>query len=84
MGKLLKEIKNVPKSRMGPKSQINDVFDSLPLEDAKDLVDAIFDNSVPVPAIVEVLKNRGFSISPTIITKLRHGKSLPPDKKYFR
>ena len=84
MGKLLKEIKSVPKSRMGRKSQINDVLDSLPLEDARDLVDAIFDKSLPIPAILEVLKNRGFVLSPTVIQKLRHGRSLPPDKKYFR
>ena len=69
---------------MGRKSQINDVLDSLPLEDGRDLVDAIFDKSIPVPAILEVLKNRGFIISPTIIMKLRHGSSLPPDEKYFR
>lgn len=84
MGKMLKEIKSVPKPRMGRKSQINDVLDSLPLEDGRDLVDAIFDKSLPIPAILEVLKNRGFVLSPTVIQKLRHGRSLPPDKKYFR
>lgn len=84
MGKLLKEIKSVEKSRLGQKPQISYVLESLPLEDAKDLVDAIFDKTVPIPAILEVLKNRGFVLTPTVITKLRHRKAVPPDQKYFR
>lgn len=84
MGKLLKELQTVKPALKGQRPAISYILESLPLEDAQDLVEAIYDKTIPIPAIIEVVKKRGFTLSPTMLTKLRHGHSIPPNKKYFR
>ena len=85
MGKLSKEIKSFKPVAKGNKPQITFILESLTLEDARDLVEAIYDHSVRVPSILAVMKERGFNtLSATMVMKLRHKTSLPPDQKYFR
>ena len=85
MGKLSKEIKSFKSVPKGNKPQITFILESLSLEDARDLVEAIYDRSVPVPSILAVMKERGFNnLSATMIMKLRHKISVAPDPKYFR
>jgi len=85
MGKLSKEIKKFKPVPKGNKPYISFVLESLSLEDARDLVEAIYDHSVRVPSILAVMKERGFNnLSATMIMKLRHKTSVAPDPKYFR
>ena len=85
MGKLSKEIKSFKSVPKGNKPYISFVLESLSLEDARDLVEAIYDHSVRVPSILAVMKERGFNnLSATMIMKLRHKTSVAPNPKYFR
>lgn len=84
MGKLLEELQSVKPALKGQRPAISYICESLPLEEAQDLIEAIYDKTIPIPAIIEVLKKRGFTMSGTMLSKLRHRHSTPPDKKYFR
>jgi hypothetical protein len=80
-----KDLKAFKKSRRGPKPILQIVLDQLNLEEAKDLIEGIYDKTIPTSAIAWVLEKRGLPpISHSIVMNYRYGRTTKPDLKYFR
>jgi hypothetical protein len=68
---LMKDFKDEPVRRGGPKPLIEKMFDQMEEKDAKDLRDALADTTIPCKAIASVLARRGHKISVATIQKYR-------------
>lgn len=73
MGLLFDEIKK-EKTTRGTRSRILEVLDSLEKADAKDLMKALDDHSIPASSISKALNKRGYKLAVNVITRYRRGE----------
>lgn len=76
MGKLLKEIREIPLYRGGTRSVIGSYLETLSKEDRDDLLAALNDLEIPAPAIAAALARRNAKVSVDSIQRWRRNRRI--------
>ena len=71
MGNLKNEIANLQSKKVGRRTRIDEIMQSLSPEDAQDLRAALDDLSVPIVSIIRALANRGYKLCQSSVSNYR-------------